>query len=41
VLPEKMQSSPFLDKFLPEVFLHPDDALKVVVVVGNVERGES
>jgi hypothetical protein len=36
-----MQSSPFLDKFLLEVFLHPDDALKLVVVASNVEREES
>jgi hypothetical protein len=36
-----MQSSSFFDKFLPEVFLHPDDAMKLVVVAGNVEIGES
>jgi hypothetical protein len=36
-----MLLSPFLDKFLLEVFLHPDDALKLVVVTGNVERERS
>jgi hypothetical protein len=29
------------DKFLLEVFLHPNDASKLVVVAGNVEIGES
>jgi hypothetical protein len=34
-----MQSFPFLDKFLLEVFLHPNDASKLIVVTRNVERG--
>jgi hypothetical protein len=35
-----VESFPFLDKFLREVFLHPNDESKLVVIAGNVERGE-
>jgi hypothetical protein len=34
----KISLSPFLDKFVLQVFLHPDDALKLVVVASYVER---
>jgi hypothetical protein len=36
-----MQPLPFLDKFLLQDFLYPNDASKDVIVTGNVERGES
>jgi hypothetical protein len=36
-----MQPFPFLDKFLLEEFLYPNDASKLAVVAGNVERRES
>jgi hypothetical protein len=32
---------PFLDKFLLEEFLYPNDVSKLVIVGVNVERGES
>jgi hypothetical protein len=36
-----MQPFPFPDKFLLEEFLYPNNASKLVVVAGNVEREES
>jgi hypothetical protein len=36
-----MQPCPFLDKFLLEEFLYPNDTSKLVIVAGIVEREES
>jgi hypothetical protein len=36
-----MQLCPFLDIFLFEEFLYPNDASKLVIVDGNIEGEES
>jgi hypothetical protein len=36
-----MQSSPFLDKFLPEVFLYLNNALKLAVISRMLRGGNS